>query len=58
MGQSSKDKHDVYYCLAKENGWRAQSAFKLLQLNEEFQFFHGMTRAVDLCAPWAAGARF
>ncbi|XP_006894528.1 PREDICTED: putative tRNA (cytidine(32)/guanosine(34)-2'-O)-methyltransferase-like [Elephantulus edwardii] len=50
MGRSSKDKRDVYYRLAKENGWRARSAFKLLQLDEEFQLFQGVMRAVDLCA--------
>lgn len=50
MGRTSKDKRDVYYRLAKENGWRARSAFKLLQLNEEFHLFQGVTRAVDLCA--------
>ena len=36
MGKSSKDKRDAYYRLAKEQGWRARSAFKLLQLDEEF----------------------
>lgn len=41
MGRTSKDKRDVYYRLAKENGWRARSAFKLLQLDEEFQLFQG-----------------
>ncbi|GAB1302629.1 Putative tRNA (cytidine(32)/guanosine(34)-2'-O)-methyltransferase [Apodemus speciosus] len=50
MGRTSKDKRDVYYRLAKENGWRARSAFKLLQLDEEFQLFKGVKRAVDLCA--------
>ncbi|XP_066436024.1 tRNA (cytidine(32)/guanosine(34)-2'-O)-methyltransferase [Eleutherodactylus coqui] len=50
MGRSSKDKRDIYYRLAKEEGWRARSAFKLLQLDEEFQLFHGVRRAVDLCA--------
>ncbi|XP_050997554.1 putative tRNA (cytidine(32)/guanosine(34)-2'-O)-methyltransferase [Acomys russatus] len=50
MGRTSKDKRDVYYRLAKENGWRARSAFKLLQLDEEFQLFQGVKRAVDLCA--------
>ncbi|KAJ2559737.1 putative tRNA (cytidine(32)/guanosine(34)-2'-O)-methyltransferase [Coemansia sp. RSA 1933] len=50
MGKSSKDKRDVYYRLAKEQGWRARSAFKLLQVNEEFNVFKGVTRAVDLCA--------
>uniref|UniRef100_A0A6I8PA16 Ribosomal RNA methyltransferase FtsJ domain-containing protein n=1 Tax=Ornithorhynchus anatinus TaxID=9258 RepID=A0A6I8PA16_ORNAN len=50
MGRSSKDKRDIYYRLAKEEGWRARSAFKLLQLDEEFQLFQGVHRAVDLCA--------
>ncbi|KAG6921790.1 FtsJ RNA methyltransferase -like protein 1, partial [Chelydra serpentina] len=50
MGRSSKDKRDIYYRLAKEEGWRARSAFKLLQLDEEFQLFEGVRRAVDLCA--------
>jgi len=41
MGRSSKDKRDIYYRLAKEEGWRARSAFKLLQLDEEFNLFKG-----------------
>uniref|UniRef100_A0A672IYJ8 Putative tRNA (cytidine(32)/guanosine(34)-2'-O)-methyltransferase n=1 Tax=Salarias fasciatus TaxID=181472 RepID=A0A672IYJ8_SALFA len=50
MGRSSKDKRDIYYRLAKEEGWRARSAFKLLQLDQEFNLFTGVSRAVDLCA--------
>jgi len=50
MGRASKDKRDVYYRLAKENGWRARSAFKLLQINEEFNLFEDVKRVVDLCA--------
>ncbi|XP_057281985.1 putative tRNA (cytidine(32)/guanosine(34)-2'-O)-methyltransferase, partial [Pezoporus wallicus] len=50
MGRSSKDKRDIYYRLAKEQGWRARSAFKLLQLEQRFQLFQGVHRAVDLCA--------
>ncbi|KAG7286225.1 hypothetical protein NEMBOFW57_008531 [Staphylotrichum longicolle] len=50
MGKSSKDKRDAYYRLAKEQGWRARSAFKLLQLDEEFNLFENVTRVVDLCA--------
>lgn len=50
MGRSSKDKRDVYYRLAKEEGWRARSAFKLIQINEEFDIFKDVTRVVDLCA--------
>lgn len=50
MGKASKDKRDLYYRRAKEEGWRARSAFKLLQLNEEFNLFKDITRVVDLCA--------
>lgn len=50
MGRSSKDKRDIYYRLAKEEGWRARSAFKLIQINEEYDIFKGVTKAVDLCA--------
>ncbi|KAJ3328265.1 putative tRNA (cytidine(32)/guanosine(34)-2'-O)-methyltransferase, partial [Kappamyces sp. JEL0680] len=50
MGKSSKDKRDIYYRLAKEQGWRARSAFKLLQINEEQDLFTGVSRVVDLCA--------
>ncbi|KAF4522525.1 hypothetical protein B566_EDAN009972 [Ephemera danica] len=50
MGKSSKDKRDVYYRLAKEEGWRARSAFKLIQIDEEYNIFKGVKRAVDLCA--------
>ena len=31
MGKHSKDKRDIYYRRAKEEGWRARSAYKLLQ---------------------------
>ncbi|KAI9138620.1 FtsJ-like methyltransferase-domain-containing protein [Paraphysoderma sedebokerense] len=50
MGRTSKDKRDIYYRLAKEQGWRARSAFKLLQIDEEYNIFEGVTKAVDLCA--------
>ena len=50
MGRQSKDKRDIFYRKAKEEGWRARSAFKLLQINEEFDIFKGVVRAVDLCA--------
>ena len=32
---------DIYYRKAKEEGWRARSAFKLLQIDEEFNIFEG-----------------
>lgn len=50
MGKNSKDKRDLYYRKAKELGYRARSAFKLLQLNEEFHFLDNLERVVDLCA--------
>lgn len=50
MGRTSKDKRDVYYRLAKENGWRARSAYKLIQLDEQFSLFDSVNRVVDLCA--------
>jgi 23S rRNA U2552 (ribose-2'-O)-methylase RlmE/FtsJ len=39
--QVSKDKRDIYYRKAKEEGWRARSAFKLLQIDEVFGIFKG-----------------
>ena len=52
MGKNSKDKRDLYYRRAKEEGYRARSAYKLLQLNEEFHFLDDpkLRRVVDLCA--------
>ncbi|CAB69851.1 cell division-like protein [Arabidopsis thaliana] len=50
MGKASRDKRDIYYRKAKEEGWRARSAFKLLQIDEEFNIFEGVKRVVDLCA--------
>lgn len=29
MGRASKDKRDIYYRKAKEEGWRARSAYKV-----------------------------
>ncbi|KAG8340968.1 putative FtsJ like methyltransferase [Trypanosoma vivax] len=53
MGRASKDKRDVYYRKAKEEGYRARSAYKLLQLHEEFGILRRdriLTGVVDLCA--------
>lgn len=41
MGRTSKDKRDIYYRLAKERGYRARSAFKLLHVDEQFNLFQG-----------------
>lgn len=45
-----KTVRDLYYRKAKEIGFRARSAFKLLQLDEDFRLLQGVQRAVDLCA--------
>ncbi|KAG5487941.1 hypothetical protein LSCM1_08256 [Leishmania martiniquensis] len=53
MGRASKDKRDIYYRKAKEEGYRARSAYKLLQIHEEFNILDPAqirTGAVDLCA--------
>ncbi|KAL6950117.1 tRNA (uridine-2'-O-)-methyltransferase trm7 [Hanseniaspora vineae] len=51
MGKSGKDKRDLYYRKAKEQGYRARSAFKLLQLDEHFNFLNkDLHKVVDLCA--------
>jgi len=41
MGKASKDKRDIYYRKAKEEGWRARSAFKLLQIDQSMGIFAG-----------------
>ncbi|CAN0494699.1 unnamed protein product, partial [Scytosiphon promiscuus] len=40
----------ILLLLLVQVGFRARSAFKLLQLDEEFGLFEGVTKAVDLCA--------
>ena len=41
MGRASKDKRDIYYRKAKEEGWRARSAFKLLHIDVQFHILDG-----------------
>ncbi|CEM00626.1 unnamed protein product [Vitrella brassicaformis CCMP3155] len=51
MGKLSKDRRDIFYRRAKEEGYRARSAYKLLQLDDHFDLFTPATRrVVDLCA--------
>ncbi|KAM0791389.1 putative tRNA (cytidine(32)/guanosine(34)-2'-O)-methyltransferase, variant 2 [Microbotryomycetes sp. NB124-2] len=50
MGKSSALRRDVFFRSAKEEGYRARSAYKLLHLDEQFSLFAGVDRCVDLCA--------
>ena len=50
MGKTGKDKRDIYYRKAKEEGFRARSAYKLLQVDTTFDIFAGVEKVVDLCA--------
>ncbi|OQR90963.1 ribosomal RNA methyltransferase [Achlya hypogyna] len=50
MGKTSADNRDIFYRRAKEVGFRARSAFKLMQLDDQFNLFQNVDRAVDLCA--------
>ncbi len=44
--------NDPYVAKAKAEGWRARSAFKIIELNDKFHFFKKGGKVVDLgCSP-------
>ncbi|CDI84537.1 ribosomal RNA methyltransferase, putative [Eimeria acervulina] len=45
MGRISRDRRDIYYRRAKEEGFRARSAYKLLQLDDELHFLSPPTQS-------------